>query len=210
VLPPAKWRKKGDLSHAIPVQSTGEIGQLAASFNAMILEVSKNQKAMVTAKEAIEGSEHRLAQAQQVAHIGSWEWNVMTKEVIWSDEEYRLFGFAPGAFAASYDRFIALGHSDDRPLTLAWINAVVAKKEWSQLKHRMVRPDGEVRVLHTQATTIIDDSGKVLRLVGISRDITERKPAEKTVQEAQEKYRSIFEHSDNGIFQNGAGGKRLH
>ena len=200
---------KGDLSHVIPVQSTDEIGQLAVSFNAMILEVSKSQQAMVTAKESIERSEQRLAQAQQVAHIGSWEWNVMTNEVIWSDEEYRLFGFAPGAFAASYDRFIASGHPDDRPLTLAWINAGVTEKESSQLEHRIVRPDGEVRVLHSQATTILDGSGNVLRLVGTSQDITERKAAEKAVQEAQEKYRSIFEHSDNGIFQNTPEGRFL-
>jgi PAS domain S-box-containing protein len=146
--------------------------------------------------------EQRLAQSQRMAHVGSWEWNVVTNEVIWSDEEYRLFGFIPRAFAPSYDRYLASVHPDDRPLTVAWMNSVLANKKSSELDNRIVRPDGEVRVLHSQATAILDDSGNVLRLVGTSQDITERKAADEALREAEVKYRSIFEHSNDGIFQN--------
>ena len=177
---------KGDLSHVIPVRSADEIGQLAVSFNGMILEVSKSQQAMVTAKESIERSEQRLAQAQQVAHIGSWEWNVTTNEIIWSDEQYRLLGFAPRTFTPSIDLGLASVHPDDRVRMLAWMESVLANRKPSELDNRIVRPNGEVRALHSQATVILDDSGKVLRLVGTSQDTTERERAEVELRNAKD------------------------
>ncbi len=158
-------------------------------------------------EEELKRSEDRLAAAQKLAQIGSWEWDVISNEVIWSDEQYRLLGFAPGAFTPSTDLGLEYVHPDDRPLMQAWMTSVLSNKKSSELDNRIVRPNGEVRALHTQATTILDDSGNVLRLVGTSQDITERKAADKALQEAEEKYRSIFEHSSDGIFQNTADGQ---
>ena len=137
--------------------------------------------------------EQRLAQAQKMAHIGSWEWNVITDELIWSDEEYRLFGFAPRAFAPTHERYLAAIHPDDRERTLAWASAVLANKKPSELDNRTVRPDGAVRALHSQATVVLDDSGNVLRLVGTTQDITERKQSEEKLKQSEERYRRIFE-----------------
>jgi len=75
------------------------------------------------------GGEQRLAQAQQMAHIGSWEWNVRTDEIIWSDEEYRLFGFAPRTLTPTYDLCLESVHPDDRSLTAAWIKSVLVNKK---------------------------------------------------------------------------------
>jgi two-component system, sensor histidine kinase and response regulator len=130
--------------------------------------------------------EQRLAQAQRMAHIGSWEWNVTTNETIWSDEQYRLLGFAPGAFKPSTDLGLASVHPDDRPLMRDWMESVLANKKASEVDNRIVRPNGEVRALHTQATTILDDAGNVLRLVGTCQDITERKQAEAELRTAKD------------------------
>ena len=139
------------------------------------------------------GGEQRLAQAQQLAHIGSWDWNVITDEIIWSDEEYRLFGFAPRSFAPTHERYLAAIHPDDRSKTVAWMSAVVANKQASELDIRVVRPNGEVRALHSQATVHLDDTGDVLRLVGISQDVTEREQSEEKLKRSEERYRTLFE-----------------
>src|SRR5205807_1769093 len=83
-------------------------------------------------------------------------------------------------------------------------------KKSSEVDKRIVRPNGEVRALHSQATAILDDSGKIVRLVGTSQDVTEAKAGGQALREAEEKYRSIFEKSSEGIFQNTAEGRALY
>ena len=152
-----------------------------------IRQSTRDMVEVATHRAELEASgEQRLAQAQQMAHIGSWEWNVITDEIIWSDEEYRLFGFAPRSFTPTHERYLAAIHPDDRERTLAWSSAVLANKKPSELDNRTVRPNGEVRALHSQATVILDDSGNVLRLVGTSQDITERKQAEVELRTAKD------------------------
>jgi PAS domain S-box-containing protein len=144
------------------------------------------------ADDELKRSESRLAEAQKVAHVGSWEWNVITDEVIWSDEEYRLFGFAPGEFTASYDRFFASVHPADRPLTREWLKELHVNKKSSSIEHRIVMPDGEVRLLHSLANTILGDSGDVLRIVGTSQDITKRNKAE-------QKFKGLLESAPDAM-----------
>jgi PAS domain S-box-containing protein len=130
------------------------------------------------AEMELKRSEERLATAQQMAHIGSWEWDVITNEVVWSDEEYRLLGFAPRAFTPTLEHSLASVHPDDLAFSRTWIRSIRAHKEPSELDNRIVRPDGQVRVLNSRATVTLDNSGNVLRVVGTSQDITERKRAE--------------------------------
>jgi PAS domain S-box-containing protein len=153
----------------------GRVQRMLASQNAKLrAEMGERQRA----NAELERSEQRLARAQRTAHIGSWEWNATTNEIIWSDEQYRLLGFAPGAVTPSTDLGLASVHPDDRPLMLAWMESILANKESTELDNRVVRPNGDVRALHTKATAILGDSGKVLHLVGTSQDVTERKRAE--------------------------------
>jgi PAS domain S-box-containing protein len=154
---------------------------LSTIGNQIALAIERKQ-----ADEELKRSEERLAVAQKIAQVGSWEWDVTSNEIIWSDEQYRLLGFAPGAFTPSTDLGLASVHPDDVPLMRAWMDNVLANKESSELDNRIVRPNGEVRALHTQATTILDDSGHVLRLVGTSQDITERKRAEVELRNAKD------------------------
>ncbi len=154
---------------------------LASVGDQIALAIERKQ-----AEEKLKLSEAQLAKAQQVAHVGSWEWDLISDEVIWSDEEYRLLGFAPGAFVASRDRYLACVHPDERASLLAWLDEVVAGNIRSSIDSHITRADGEVRLLQTWANSIVDESGNVLRLVGTSQDITERKRAEVELREAKE------------------------
>ncbi|HEX7518147.1 MAG TPA: response regulator [Chthoniobacterales bacterium] len=138
------------------------------------------------AEKKLKRSETRLAEAQRVARVGSWEWDVITNEVIWSDEEYRLFGFTPGERAATYDLYLSCVHPDFREDAVEWVNAVIANKKSSRLDIRIVRPDGEERILQNCADVVLDETGGGVRVVGTSQDITEQRQIEAELLQAKE------------------------
>jgi len=137
------------------------------------------------AEEKLKRSEARLAEAQRVARVGSWEWDVVTNEMIWSDEQCRLFGYAGGKCTPSYDHYLASVHPDERPAVLEWLNTVIANKKSSSLDIRIVRPDGEERILDSRGDVSLDHSGNVVRVVGTSQDITESRRTEQELKEAK-------------------------
>ena len=130
------------------------------------------------AEEAVRRSEARLAQAQRVAHLGGWEWDLRTGKISWSDEVYRIYGLAPQEFVPSFERFMEIVHPDDRePLERA-VNGTLHDQEPYDLEHRIVRRDGEVRVVHRQAEVVREEGGEPLKVVGTVHDVTERKALE--------------------------------
>jgi two-component system sensor histidine kinase/response regulator len=155
------------------------------------------------ADEELKHSEERLAASQRMAHVGSWEWSVVTNEIIWSDEEYRLFGLEPGERKASYDLYLSCVHPDARADAVKWVNAVLATKKSSRLDVLIVRPDGEERILSSWADVVLDEAGNVVRVVGTSQDVTERKLDE----EARQRLAGIVEFSDDAIISKTLDGK---
>lgn len=139
------------------------------------------EKAYASLKE----SEKCLYQAQKMAHIGNWKWDIVTGELHWSDEVYRIFGRDPERFRATYDSFLSYVHPDDREHL---VNAI--KKgfngELQNIDYRIIRPDGEERAVHTQAEIIFDEKNIPVRAEGIIQDITERKQMEETLKKANE------------------------
>lgn len=119
----------------------------------------------------------RLAEAQQVAKIGSWEWDVGTDTIWWSDEMYRLFGIPVGS-VLTYRQFLALVHPEDRALLNETVRRCVDTTERFTIEHRVFAPDGSVRVLHAQGRVVSDESGRPIRMVGVGHDITERRRGE--------------------------------
>ena len=120
----------------------------------------------------------RLAELEELAQIGSWEWDVVTDRVTWSAQMYRIFGVKPDAFAATYAAYLDCLHPDDRPLATHNVERALRFIEPYEAEYRAVWPDGELRWLHCRGRAIVDDDGAVLRLLGTSQDITERKQLE--------------------------------
>ncbi len=160
-------------------------------------------------EEELSLSRLRLAEAQHIAQVGSWEWDVKTDALTWSDEKFRLFGFAPNACCVTREFQLSCVHPEDRPAASAWISSAFATGAPTHADFRIVRPDAEVRVMHTRASGVFDENGALIRLLGTSQDITERTQAEKALREAEEKYRSIFENGVEGIYQTTPEGKFL-
>jgi PAS domain S-box-containing protein len=118
----------------------------------------------------------RLVEAQAVAHVGSWEWDVRTNTLWWSDEMCRVFGVA--AAPSSYEVYLQHVHPDDRERTHAQVQDAASARRPFSFDHRIVRPNGEVRVLQARGRLEVDADGRPIRMVGIGHDVTERKQAE--------------------------------
>ena len=119
----------------------------------------------------------RLAEAQSVAQVGSWEWDVRADAVWWSDELCRIYGVPVGT-SMTYDQFLQMVHTEDRALVENAVRTALADRRPFSFDHRIVRPDGAERILHAHGHVTVGASGNVGRLVGTAHDITERRKAE--------------------------------
>lgn len=138
------------------------------------------------AEEALRGSRACLVEAERVGNMGSWDWNVVTKEVVWSDQIHRIFGLTPREFEPTYEAFLKIVHPEDRDFVVASVDdALEGGKEYS-IDHRIVLPDGEVRVVHGQGEVTLDASGGPVRMLGTVRDITESKRAEEELRRTRD------------------------
>jgi len=150
------------------------------------LEILKEHLlAQKRAEEALKKSENSLCEAQRIAHVGSWEWDVIRNQLRWSDEVYRIFALLPDEFGATFETFLASVHPDDRSAVRKAVEESLRnpRKEYS-VEHRVVRPDGSERMVHNRGEVIFDPDRKPVRMIGTVLDITERKQAEVALQKA--------------------------
>jgi PAS domain S-box-containing protein len=120
----------------------------------------------------------RLAEAQEVAHVGSWEWNIAANEIWWSEELFKIYGVSPATFGASYEGFLRLVHADDRDTVDRIVRNALERRETFSFEHRIVRPDGSTRHLYARGYVVCAPDGTALRMTGIGQDISEQKQAE--------------------------------
>jgi PAS domain S-box-containing protein len=116
-----------------------------------------------------------LKEAQEVAHIGSWEWDIPENQVTWSDELYRLWGLEPGSDAITYERYLESIHPEDRELARRTIEGAYAGSTPFAFDHRVTLPDGRQRWIHGSGRVIADETGVPTRMLGTAQDITERR-----------------------------------
>ena len=120
---------------------------------------------------------HHLEEAQRIAHVGSWERDLATGDLWWSDESCRIMGIEPGTFAGTLEAFMGFIHPDDRHLATP-TDTQLTNEATLESEYRIVRPDGSVRVVHETAEIVRDEAGRPIRLIGTCLDITERVDAE--------------------------------
>lgn len=125
--------------------------------------------------EKLERRQALLEESQRSARVGSWEWDVATGELTWSDELYRLYGLDPAREAITFDQFQSLIHPDDRALVEESISRAAEDAQPFSFEHRIITPTGAVRVLHGRGRAITDENGVVVRMIGSGQDVTERR-----------------------------------
>jgi len=151
-------------------------------------------------EDMLKESESRLKRAQELAHLGSWELDLINNRLTWSDEVYRIFGLKPQEFNATYKDFIQMVHPDDRAtVDAAYTKSILEGRNNYQIEHRVVRKNGEIRIVLEKCENIRNKIGKVIQSIGMVQDITERKRTEEILHESEEKYRRIVENTTNVI-----------
>lgn len=143
-------------------------------------------------KQTEEMSEAQVQLALKTSKVGTWEWNLITNELVWTDQKRVLFGFSPG-IPVTYERFLQALHPDDRERAHRSNMQALAKKQEYEKDYRTIWPDGSVHWLTDRARVICDEAGKPIRVVGATLDITELKHKEEQLQEAKDQVTTILE-----------------
>ena len=162
------------------------------------------------AEEEIRRSERQLNEAQRLAALGSWDWDVIHDETRWSENLYEIFGvteerFDPGA----YDAYVALVHPDDRERVEQTMQRALETGEPFAIQYRIIRPDGVERHIEANGVVVLDDARRPAAMRGSSQDVTERKQAEQALRHSEERYRLLFTQASEGIFRTGLDGTIL-
>ena len=150
-----------------------------------IVAEARNVTDLRRADAGLRQSTEQLARAQRIAHLGSWEWDVATGRLSWSEELYRIYGLEPDG-AINYERFIALIHPDDRDRVQWLIADAFATRQPLDFDHGIARPDGGLRTIHCEGVVLTDPEGNVTAMAGTGHDITERLAAEHALKVANQ------------------------
>ena len=162
------------------------------------------------AEEHLKQSESQLAEAQHLARVGSWNWDLQSNTLNWSDELYRISGVDPLVYNPVYEEFVMeFAHPEDRALVRGVIESSLKTQKPFSFSYRILRPDSEERVIHARGNIVSNEHGNPIRIFGTAQDVTERKQAEEALRRAEQKYRDIFENAGEGIFQSTPGGRYI-
>ncbi|MGA8835969.1 MAG: PAS domain S-box protein [Candidatus Sulfotelmatobacter sp.] len=148
----------------------------------------------------LEAERARLIEAQAVAKVGSWEAELPSLDITWSEQTHRIFETDPSHFHPRRPDFVEFIHPEDRAKVDAAFQVSLDKGAASNVEYRIVMTDGRVKVLEEQWKVFYDEQGRPIRLTGTCRDVTEHKRAQEALRRSEENYRMFVSQSSEGIF----------
>jgi two-component system cell cycle sensor histidine kinase/response regulator CckA len=169
-----------------------KVGERTVALEAEIIERKR-------VEENLRKSERGLNEAQRIAQLGNWEWDIEKNEVYWSEGIPPIFGLVPKESDVSYETFLNSVHPEDREFVKKSVNDALYEKKPYTIEHRIMQPDGSVRIVHEEGKVRYSETGKPIRMFGTVQDITERKQAEQALRESEDRYRDLVENSQDLI-----------
>jgi PAS domain S-box-containing protein len=171
---------RGEFGYEIELRGNDELSDLARAFNYAAQQLHKFYDDIKRSEAYLADSKAKLEEAQRIAHVGYWEWDLTSNRVIWSDETYRIYGLRPQdpIDIAVVRKMI---HAEDLEFVFRVAEEGVRGGLRTDVEHRIIRPSGEPRTVHSQGDLKRDASGRPYQMFGTVQDITDRKRAEETL-----------------------------
>lgn len=148
----------------------------------LLKSLAENAKVLEEKTEDLLNEKQKLAQAQKLAHIGSWDWSIIDNIFNCSEELFRIFGIDPNERSISYKEFIDFSHFEDRENVIKEINRALKEHKSFEFVHRIICKQGTIKYLHTRGELVFDKEGNVVKINGTEQDITQRKKEEQLEQ----------------------------
>ncbi|MDO8142898.1 MAG: diguanylate cyclase [Candidatus Brocadiales bacterium] len=158
-------------------------GELAGLIG-VILDITDRKRM----EDSLKSSEASLAHAQRIAHLGSWERDIVTDRLYWSDETYRILGLTPQSIGLTYEAYLNFVHPDNREFVKKSVLDALSRKKPYSIDYRIILRDGLERIVHSEAEIVFDHAGNPIKMRGTIQDITDRKQIEEIL-----RYRTDFE-----------------
>lgn len=147
----------------------------------------------------LRASETQLREAQEIASLGSWKWDLIADKIKWSEELYKILGLENGEYTPTWESFLSHVHPEDRDQVQNTVESALANQLSFTSENRIIRPDGTVRVVHAIGKVIVDESGSSAEMVGTAQDVTDRKRADEEMSRLNREIESQRQRLDNII-----------
>jgi two-component system, cell cycle sensor histidine kinase and response regulator CckA len=191
------WQRKDDRIIDVLLSSTPvDFRDHSKGVTFTALDISERKRAEA---ELLKYSQ-RLKLAADSGKLGIWDWNVKDNVMVWDERMFELYGITPETFPNNVDAWMNGLHPDDRKRAIDECSVALAGKKEFDTSFRVLHPDGTVKFLKANAMVIRENDGKDVRMIGINSDITERKNAEEALRENEERYRHMFNISNDAVF----------
>jgi PAS domain S-box-containing protein len=174
------WDEQGNLLH----------------LDGVLYDITERKRA----QNALQISEERLRLALDSAHMGCWDLNLLTQEIVWTESLEILMGMAPGSFDGRFETFRDLVHPEDCDRVLAAVQRSVEYDEDYDIEFRFVKPDGQIRWAASLGNVIRDETGRPVRMTGVDVDITDRKLAEEALSIQKAQYQMAVKAGQVGVW----------
>jgi PAS domain S-box-containing protein len=178
---------RGDFDHQVQLSGNDELAHLGAVFNETTAKLRELYR-------QIQSSEAYLAEAQRLAHMGSWVWQVAGKDALHLSEEwYRIYGFDPRLGMPRWEERLQRVHPEDRGRWQGTIESAIQAKSDYDVQFRILLPDGTIKWVQTVGHPVFGAAGELVQFVGSSMDVTERKSAEERIREQEAELRQMLD-----------------
>ena len=173
------------------------VGAMSLALSAVVAEHRLSEAQLRQAggelAEKVRRRETLLARAEKLAGTGSFEWDAVSNRVLWSDQMHRIYGCKPDEFAGTLDAFLSYLHPDDRTSVRATIEHAIRERQPFRMRERIVRPDGEIRLLDSVGEPLLDPAGNLIGLSGVCHDITEESENDRRIAEGEARFRLVVD-----------------
>jgi PAS domain S-box-containing protein len=193
-----EWRLRRKDGRVVPVEAT--ISRHDTDGRVLYLSLFRDITHRKRTEVVLQRREAQLTEAQRIAHLGSWEWDIVADRLSWSDEQYRIFGHEPQAFLLTPKSGGAGIHLEDVVRVWAIVEGALSTGEPFEYEARILRPDGEERMIHCRGAVLRDAASRPERMVGTAQDITERKRAELALREHRDFLQAVIDAVPDPIF----------